>query len=182
MYTAFGHTVEPPAVLPPPFIEKSLAGVTYKVASDKERSLFKGNLINWKIRSRRAEGTVEVVEMTPYNESTGPRDPGDGFRWADTNATGGKGVIIVPPVGYEPGSDNVMRMTDGYLRGVAGDDFSYVRDLAGGDLPGFVLYEPAEGWQNVGDEPVEVADEVPVAMLVGGALAGFALVWYFWIR
>lgn len=68
------------------------------------------------------------------------------------------------------------------------NDFRRVRQLATVGKPGFVLVEPAQGWEHV-DEPVSgeplpptAADSVsPIALLA--AAAGLGLVaWLLWLR
>lgn len=149
---------------PDPFHVKEAAGVSYRVANDKFRGNFKGALVGWKVRETALSGfghedapdiekeRTETALMTPYNESTGPRDAGDGFRWVEHRLLAGRGIIIVPPDGWKP-EDDVMRQTTGEITVIATEDFQQVKKHATSDKPGFVLAEPAQGWKNVDTAP-----------------------------
>jgi hypothetical protein len=174
MYVALGATE--------PFHTAELNGVTYRVANDGFRSAFSGSLVGWQVRSTQLMGfgddepsgveteRTEVVKMTPYVESTGPRDPGDGFRWVDTRRQLGRGIVIIPPLGWSP-TDDIMRATKGELAAIATEDFAQVPRLDR-DEPGFVLVEPAEGWKNTGKRSLLIAAGVAV-----GVAAIVYLVW-----
>lgn len=188
MYVALGASE--------PFHTAESNGVTYRVANDGFRSIFSGGLVGWQVRSTQLLGLghtdlnqnaererTEVVKMTPYVESTGPRDPGNGFRWVDTRRQLGRGVIVIPPIGWSP-SDDIMRATKGELVAIATEDFTQVRQHAAGDEPGFVLVEPAEGWENTGELVLPAAAGAPstssLLIAAGVAVGAAAVVYLLW--
>lgn len=185
MYVSLGATAEP-------FHTAQAGGVTYNVANDKFRSMFTGGLIGWQVRSSQLLGfghtdpkieteRTEVAKMTPYTESTGPRDPGNAFRWVDNRREIGRGVIVIPPAGWDPSKD-IMHATGGEITAIATEDFAEVREHAADDKPGFVLVEPAQGWDNVGDAPGAGAggDEPSTESLLiaAGVAVGAAVLFY----
>jgi hypothetical protein len=182
MYVALGATE--------PFHTAELNGVAYRVANDGFRSVFSGALVGWQVRDSQLSGfghhdpniereRTETVRMTPYVESTGPRDPGNGYRWVDMRRQVGRGIIIIPPVGWAP-SDDIMRATKGELVAIATEDFTQVRQHAAGDEPGFVLVEPAEGWQTTGKSAAPAGTEPSSSSLLiaAGIAIGVATVAY----
>lgn len=175
-----------------PFHSAELDGVAFRVANDGFRSAFSGALVGWQVRSGQLLGfghdpvesierdRTEVVMMTPYVESTGPRDPGNGFRWVDNRREIGRGIIIIPPAGWQP-EDDVMRATAGEITAIATEDFGQVRQHASEGKPGFVLVEPAEGWQNAGTpaQPGDGEAEPTRPLVIAAVLAvGAAVVVY----
>lgn len=161
--------------------DETLGGVTYRVVGETHRSPTKGGLVNWEVRDYQAlghgeetpvaEGT-EVARMTPYVESTGPRDPGDGFRWVDNRVTLGRGIIIVPPADWSPDGrgGGFMDSTTGELTAISTTDFSQVRQHATTGQRGFVLYPPADGWQNVNGNGTKPPKPKTTAFLVAAGL------------
>lgn len=129
------------------FDERQHDGVSYQALPAVLVSPFKSALVGWKVRSQSSGEGSEIATMTPYTESTGPRDPGDGFRWVDTNATMGNGVLIIAPAGFKPG-DDIMRATSGTLTAVATTSAAELSRVCGpaASPRGFVLYEPKQGW------------------------------------
>jgi hypothetical protein len=172
-----------------PFHVAELNGVTFRVANDGFRSAFSGALVGWQVRSTQLLGfghhdpnveseRTEIVKMTPYVESTGPRDPGNGFRWVDMRRQLGRGIIVIPPLGWTPG-DDIMRATKGELVVVATEDFDQVRQHASGDEPGFVLVEPAQGWKNAGVPTQQQQEPSTSSLLIAAGIAvGVATVAY----
>jgi hypothetical protein len=156
MYVPLGAAAEP-------FHTAQAGGVTFNVANDKFRSTFTMSLIGWKVRSSQLLGfghtdpkieteRTEAVEMTPYTESIGPDDPGDGFRWVDIRREVGRGVIIIPPAGWDPSKD-IMHASGGKITAIATEDFAQVKQHCADGKSSFVLVEPAQGWKNIGAEP-----------------------------
>lgn len=186
MYVAVGAS-------PDPFQVTEIDGVTFNVANDKFRSVFTGSLIGWHTRSSQLLGLghddvnieterTEMVKMTPYVESTGPRDLGDGFRWVDMRRTLGRGVIIIPPAGWTPDRD-IMHTTKGEITAIATEDFGQVRKHAAGDVTdGFVLVEPAQGWKNTGGStgPGAEPDSNTLLIAAGVAVGAAVLVYAIW--
>lgn len=161
----FGDDAVP--VPAPSFLDtKEALGVKYQAANDASRSNIKGAYVGWKVRSTNLlhhtdedieRVKTEIAKLTPYVESTGPRDPGDGFRWIDMRATLGRGIIVIPPVGWTPAVD-LMRMTTGDSTLIATEDINQVRDNAGPGKPGFVLYEPQAGWKQGEGSSVDIPE------------------------
>lgn len=137
----------------PRFVEERHSdGLRYRAAPQSLVLPVKGALVGWKVRSGADADTIdmdvtETAELTPYNESTGPRDPGDGFRWVEKRIVQGRGIVVVPPAGWTP-ADDLMRMTTGTVSLMATENASDMLAVAGADVPGtgFVLSEPAQGW------------------------------------
>ena len=170
----FGHAG---GVEHPFFESRSASGVSYEAVVPSRASEFKSGLIGWQVRSEKQVNGSSAATMTPYLESTGPRDPGDGFRWVDTRL-GKSGIIIVPPSGYVAGED-IMRSTAGELVAIATSSAGLLARFAGPQASprGFVLYEPSDGWQQAAGKPGTSGIVLPV-LLVGGMVALVAVGWY----
>lgn len=168
-----------------PFHVAEVNGVTFRVANDGFRSVFSGALVGWKVRSEPLVGSARVATMTPYVESTGPRDPGDGFRWIDYRRQLGMGVIIIPPAGWKPEDKtwDLSHATTGEIEAIATSDFEQVKQHVAGDGSGFVLVEPAEGWKNTGASAKGSAVQEPSTeslLLAAGVAVGVA-VFIYWL-
>lgn len=199
-----GFGVAPPAE---PFHVNKTGSVSYRVANDQFRSVFKSALVGWKVRSSSVSAyghgpevsaayghgpepgdiekeRTETATMTPYTESTGPRDPGDGMRWVEYRRQLGRGIVVVPYESFSP-DDDVLRRTTGTIHVFATEDFVAVRDYAAEGKPGFVLIEPAEGWKNTsgtGPFPGD-GESMKTALVVAGvAVAVVGLGYLFWRR
>jgi hypothetical protein len=175
MYVGVADVALPEA----PFSEKDLGGVVYRVASDKLRSSFTMGLVGWKVRDTsfaafgHTDAPVELektesARMTPYNESTGPVDTGDGYRWARDRRDAGRGIVILPPLSWQP-SEDILRSTTGEITAVATENFAEVARHATVDKLGFVLVEPAQGWKNVEEVAVHPEDEQATKVLLVAA-------------
>ncbi len=97
-------------------------------------------------------------------------------RWPDCAAAAARGAGVIAPWWRSVLSGPLL----------VTNDFRDVRQLASADNPGFVVVEPAQGWEHI-DEPVDGAplpptraDKVsPWTML--GAAAGLGVVaWLLW--
>lgn len=135
------------------FKEREAAGVRYRGVQPLIVMPFKSAMVGWKVRSGAEPDVIDLdvtesAELTPYNESTGPRDPGDGFRWVDQRWQQGRGILVVPPANWQPG-DDIMRATAGNVTLIASEDAAELARVASTSAPGrgFVLYEPRNGWQ-----------------------------------
>lgn len=153
MYVSLGQAVLAldPGVPPnePWFEERDAGSVHYKAAHPSKQVYLKGAMVGWKIRAGEMAGPTEIVTLTPYNESTGPRDPGDGFRWIEERVIGGRGIIMIPPPEWSPGAGtDLMRMTTGSTTLYATEDRKELADHAAPGAGGFVLYEPKAGWSS----------------------------------
>lgn len=157
--------------------QRTSGGVSYLALPDLYVSPLKSMLIGWQVRASKKEPAFELAQMTPYVEFTGPRDPGDGFRWVDERRTLGYGIIIVPPAGYSPGQD-IMRATTGELKAVASSSLAALSAFAaaGASPQGFVLYEPKSGWAANGQPSGAAVPPRGKTAAIVVAAAGAALV------
>ncbi len=134
------------------FEQAEASGVPYRRLAQPSVLPVKGAMVGWKVRSGPSGhdpidfSVTEVAELTPYVEATGPTDPGDGFRWIEKRIVSGRGVIMVPPVGWQP-TDDLMRQTTGAVRLVASERAEDLAQHAHIDSSGFVIVDPQGGWK-----------------------------------
>jgi hypothetical protein len=153
------------------------AAGTYRGVSTLFVMPFKAAMVGWKVREGADPNVIdldatETADLTPYNESTGPRDPGDGFRWIENRWQQGRGILVVPPATWQPG-DDIMRATTGNVHLVASEDVRDRDKIASAASPGggFVLYEPRSGeWKGEwAQQPPEPDGKLPKWVVPVGA-------------
>lgn len=146
--------------------ERDAAGIRYRAAFPQYVMPIKAAMVGWEVRSGADPDVVdmdivETADLTPYNESTGPRDPGNGFRWIENRWLQGRGVIVIPPADWRPGMDpfqdaaDLMRATTGNVRVIATERAADLMQFAATSSPGsgFVLYDPRNGWEGAATDP-----------------------------
>lgn len=175
MYVGMGQARVAQAVNPDEFFEQRTApnGTRYKAARPHMTTYLKGAMVGWQVRQSSTDGRSDLATLTPYNESTGPRDPGDGFRWIEERWLLGRGIIMIPPAEWVPGGGtDLMRMTTGTTKLIATESLGELDEHAAIGKDGFVLYDPKVGWTVAGTKPIGKASLWPYAVLFAAAAIG----------
>lgn len=160
-----------------PFITKELEGATFRIANDVLRSTFIVALMGWKVRESAVHEGTETVHMTP----AGFGGVGDGHSWVDHHRRAGKGVIVTPPADWIP----LSPLLAGDINAIATDDFRNVRRMVA-SARGFVLAEPAEGWERVSDVaagaplPPTTEDNLSAPTMLALAVGLGLALWIWW--
>lgn len=171
-----------PQLAPAFYEERQAAGVRYRAARPELVMPMKAAMVGWHVREGADPDIIdttvtETALLTPYNESTGPRDPGNGFRWVDKRWETGRGIVMIPPATWQPG-DDLMRATSGEVRLIATENAAEMAQVAGMDAPGtaFVLYDPKSGWGGGHEQPDGPAPSGKLPKWVVPVGAGLAVV------
>lgn len=180
MYVGMGQARVAAAVNPDFFEERTAPnGTPYKAARPHMTTYLKSAMVGWQVRQASTAGGSDLATLTPYNESTGPRDPGDGFRWIEERWLRGRGIIMIPPVEWVPGGAvDLMRMTTGTTKLIATESLGELEAHAAVGKDGFVLYDPKNGWAVAAPgAPIKssiwpYAALFAVAAIAGGAILG----------
>jgi hypothetical protein len=159
---AEGQTPYPPSPLPflSFFDTKTVPGtnLTYQAVKPAFHSALGSALIGWNVGQVALSGiapppVVEMVKtetaaLTPHIMKT-PTDIGTAATWVRYRGEAGRGVILVPSAGWVPGI-GLMDIKAPSMTAIVTEDAALLAKYAQSGMPGFVMYEPKNGWKTSG--------------------------------